>query len=68
MSRVPPHLSFPHSLLSSLSLLSPCFPSLPLDVAADTNSEALVPVNLALFKLNLFYYYNTYPEVRWHIY
>ena len=33
-------------------------------MAADTTSEARVPVNLALFKLNLFYYYTTYPEVR----
>ncbi len=33
------------------------------DLAAETNSDALVPVNLALLKLNLLYYQDTYHEV-----
>ena len=32
-------------------------------MAAQTSSEALVPVNLALLKLNFLYYYDTYHEV-----
>ena len=32
-------------------------------MAAQTSHDALVPVNLALLKLNLVYFYNTYQEV-----
>ena len=33
------------------------------DMAADTSSDAHVPVNLALFKLNFTYYYGIFYEV-----
>ena len=32
-------------------------------MAAETTSDALVPVNLALFKLKLMSYYDAYQEV-----
>ena len=36
------------------------------DLAAETSTEAHVPVVLALMKLNVLYYYESYLEVRVH--
>ena len=38
------------------------------DMAAETSSEAVVPVNLALLKMNFKYFYDTYHGVCIQLY
>ena len=36
------------------------------DMAAETSSEAIIPVNLALFKMNLVSFYGDYYKVNFY--